>query len=193
MSAIQNSDFVNEALKELVESNCVIEVQNKSHVINPLSVSTNSSGKKRLILDLRYENKHLWKQSVKFKDWKTFQNYVKKDSFMYKFDMRHGYHHTDIFPEHQRYLGFSGVFSWFYEGKLRYFVFVVLPFGLSVAPYCFTKIVRPLVKFSRSNGIKIVVFIDDGAGAEVNFQKTSSSSKFVKQSLVDSGFLPNEE
>ena len=49
MSAIQNSDFVNEALKELIVSNCVIEVQNKPHVINPLSVSTNSSGKKRLI------------------------------------------------------------------------------------------------------------------------------------------------
>ena len=45
MSAIQNSDFVNEALKELIVSNCVIEVQNKPHVINPLSVSTNSSGK----------------------------------------------------------------------------------------------------------------------------------------------------
>ena len=68
VSAIQNSDFVNEALKELIESNCVIEVQNKPHVINPLSVSTNSSGKKRLILDLRYVNKNLWKQSVKFED-----------------------------------------------------------------------------------------------------------------------------
>ena len=41
---------------------------------------------------------------------------------MYKFDMRHGYHHIDIFPEHQTYLGFS----WFYEEKLRYFVFTVL-------------------------------------------------------------------
>ena len=132
----------------------MIEVQNKPHVINPLSVSTNSSGKKRLILDLRYVNKNLWKQSVKFEDWESFQNYVKKDSILYKFDMRHGYHHIDIFAEHQTYLGFS----WFYEGELR-FVFTLLPFGLSVAPYCFTKIVRPLVKFWRSNGIKIVVFL----------------------------------
>ena len=162
MSAIQNSDFVNEALKELIVSNCVIEVQNKPHVINPLSVSTNSSGEKRLILDLRFVNKHLRKQSVKFEDWKTFQNYVKRGSFMYKFDMRHGYHHIDIFREYQTYLGFS----WFYKGKLRYFVFTVLPFGLSVGPYCFTKIIRALVKFWRSNGIRIVVFIDDRTGAD---------------------------
>ena len=39
------------------------------------------------------------------------------------------------------------------------FVFTLLPFGLSVALYCFAKIVRALVKFWRSNGIKIVVFL----------------------------------
>ena len=49
MPAIQNSDFVNEALQELIESNCVTEVQNKPYIINLLSVSTNSGGKKRLI------------------------------------------------------------------------------------------------------------------------------------------------
>ena len=44
MSAIQNSDFVNEAVKEFIVSNCVIEAQNiKPHFINPLPVSTNSS------------------------------------------------------------------------------------------------------------------------------------------------------
>ena len=80
----------------------MFEVQNKPHVINPLSVSTNSSGKKRLILDLRYVNKNLCKQSVKFEDWESFQNYVKKDSFLYKFDMRHGYHHIDIFRSTKR-------------------------------------------------------------------------------------------
>ena len=31
---------------------------------SPLSILTNSSGKKRLILDLHYVNKHLWKQSI---------------------------------------------------------------------------------------------------------------------------------
>ena len=99
-------------------------------------------------------NKHICKQSVKFEGWKTFHNYVKKGSFMYKFDMTHGYHHIDIFPEHQTYLGFSC----FYEEKLRYFVFTVLPFGLPVVPYCFIKIVGALVKFWRSDCIKIVVF-----------------------------------
>jgi hypothetical protein len=39
-------------------------------VVNPLSVSIQSNGKKRLILDLRSVNKHLWKQSIKYTETK---------------------------------------------------------------------------------------------------------------------------
>ena len=35
---------------------------------------------------------------------------------------------------------------WPFCGKLRFFSFKVLPFGLSSACFCFTKLLRPLVK-----------------------------------------------
>ena len=54
------------------------------------------------------------------------------------------------------------------NGETKYFVFTVLPFGLSTSPYIFTKIVRPLVKYWRLKGIPIVVFIDDGIGIGKN-------------------------
>ena len=41
------------------------EVKAPPRVINPLSVSENSAGKKRLILDLRYINEHLYKDKIK--------------------------------------------------------------------------------------------------------------------------------
>ena len=46
----------------------------------------------------------------------------------------------------------------------------MLPFGLSVVPYCFTKIVGALVKFSVQI-VSIVAFIDDGAGAKRIFRR----------------------
>ena len=51
-SALQHAEFVYEAILELVSTNGVVEVA-KSHlkIINPLSVSVQSCGKKRLILD----------------------------------------------------------------------------------------------------------------------------------------------
>ena len=93
--------------------------------VNPLSVSVQSSGKKRLILDLRLINKHLWKQSIKFEDLRVALNYLKKGYFKFSFGIKSGYHHVPIFPPHQSFLGFS----WFYKGKTRYVCFRVLPLG----------------------------------------------------------------
>jgi len=47
--------------------------------------------------------------------------------FLIKLDLKLGYHHLDIFEAHQAYLGFA----WELQGETRYFVFTVLPFGLS--------------------------------------------------------------
>ena len=79
-----------------------------------------------------------------------------------KFDYKSGYHHLDIFAGHTTFLGCSFQL----EGKLRYFKFTVLPFGLATGPYVFTKIQRALVKHWRSRGFRI---LDDGAGGEQGF------------------------
>ena len=106
---------------------------------------------------------------------------------MFSFDIKSGYHHVDIFPPHQSFLGFS----WFYKGKVRYFCFRVLPFGLSSAPYIFTKLFRPLVSNWRRKGIHIVVYLDDGLGEASSFQVALVCSAKVKGDLVQSGFVPN--
>ena len=63
-----------------------------------------------------------------------------REDFLFKFDLKSGYHHLDIFKPHQRYLGFA----WEVNSNPSYFVFTVLPFGLATACYAFTK---PLVKY----------------------------------------------
>ena len=106
-------------------------VKNRPHVVNPPSVSIQKSEKKRLILDLREVNKHIWKNKIKFEDWRVALQYFDMNSFMYKFDLSSGYHHYDIAKSSQTYLGFS----W----EETFYVFTVLPFGLSSSPYIFTK------------------------------------------------------
>ena len=72
-----------------------------------------------------------------------------KDKFLFKFDLKSGYHHVDIYPEHQKYLGFK----WDSNGHVNYYVFTVLPFGLSTACYLFTKLMRPLVRHWRGRSL----------------------------------------
>ena len=95
-------------------------------------------------------------------------NYVKNEWFMYKFDIKQGYHHIDTKPEHKKYLGFA----WEINGKVRYFVCTVLPFGLTFAPFILIKTMRVLVKHWTENNVKICCFLDDWAGMEVAFHKS---------------------
>ena len=52
-------------------------------VVNPLSVSVQANGKKRLILDLRYVNKFLRKLHVKYEDWKKAMYYFSRGAYMF--------------------------------------------------------------------------------------------------------------
>ena len=52
--SLKNERFVLDSISEMLKIGCIKEVKTPPKVINPLSVSENSAGKKRLILDLRY-------------------------------------------------------------------------------------------------------------------------------------------
>ena len=55
-------------------------------------------------------------------------------------------------------------FAWPFSGIVRYFSFTVLPFGFS-AYFCFTKLMRPLVKRWRSMEHNSFIYLDDGFGS----------------------------
>ena len=145
-SALIHRTFVDEALYELLRTSRVKIVKKRPHVINPLSVAERH-GKLRLILDLRKVNLHVFKDKVRFDDWKVMEDFVEKGDFGFKFDISQGYHHIDIHEDFQTYLGFS----WPLDGIPCYYIFSVLPFGLTSAPSIFTKTVRVLMKSGGPN------------------------------------------
>lgn len=104
---------------------------------------------------------------------------------MKKFDLQSGYHHIDIDPCFQQYLGFS----W----KGNYFCFTVLSFGLTSAPCVFTKCLRPLVKYWRKNNLKVVLYLDDGLIMAMSEAQCNSVTEIIKQSLISAGFFINEK
>jgi hypothetical protein len=76
---------------------------------------------------------------------------------------------------------------------VKYYSFLVLPFGLTSAPYIFTKCLRPLVKHWRSKGMCIVVYLDDGWGREASEEKCAIIANSVKADLISAGLVPNKE
>jgi hypothetical protein len=188
MSARKYSKFVTTAINQLVLSGCVIEKSSRPYCINPLTVSINSNGKERLILDLRHENKCIEKQKIKFEGSKEALQYAKRANLMIKFDLKSGYHYVEIHKAFQQYLGFS----WSVNGEIKYYVFTVLPFGLSSASFLFTKLMREIVKYWRSLSYPIIVYLDDGWCC-LSPEHVSEISNSIRQDLKFAGFVVNEE
>ena len=92
-------------------------------------------------------------------------------------------------------------FAWEIDGKLRFFVFTVLVFGLSTAAFLFTKVIRVLIKHWKSLAIKIFAFIDvilEG-GRSFNLKRglfkvpqCRRETMFAKLSEVEKVALPTE-
>ena len=77
--------------------------------LTPYPFSIQANGKKRLILDLRYPNQFVKKSKIKFEDAKAMlYSFIDcSQNRLFSFDIKSGYHHIDIFPPDQEFLGFS--------------------------------------------------------------------------------------
>ena len=82
-SALEHSDFVNDAILELLQDNRIEELTTPPEIINPLTVSVQRSGKKRLILDLRHINLHVFKQKFKCEGLHTIRDIFSEDYFVF--------------------------------------------------------------------------------------------------------------
>lgn len=188
-SALNEHEFVSEAINSLLDRGLIVQCESSPSVVNPLTVSVQNNGKKRLILDLRKVNLHVWKQSVKFEDLRLALMYLEKGCWMIKFDIHSAYHFVDIFLPHTEYLGFA----WNQGNGLVYYKFLVLPFGLSSACYIYTKLMRPLIAKWRGEGKKIIMFLDDGFGCGNSLSYTKRMSVEIKSDLLKSGLVPKAD
>ena len=185
MSALTHAEFVQESINELVARGCIREVAEPPYICSPLSVVVGGTEKKRLVVNLRHLNKFLWKQSFKYEDLRVAMLLFQKGDFLFSFDLKSGYHHVDIAEIHTKYLSIA------WGGK--YFVFTVLPFGLASACYIFTKLLRPLVRYWRAQGLRVVVYLDDGICAVTGRQAAQAASELVKTTLSKAGFVANPD
>ena len=186
-SAFQHPDFVTQTISELLANDCIVEHSVSPFCVNPLSVA---EGKKlRLVIDLRHVNSFLVRFKFKYEDLRSLSQVLEEGQWFFTWDLKSGYHHVDICLEHQMYLGFS----WPFSGMLRYITFTVLPFGLSGACFCFTKLLRPLVSRWRSMGHNSFIYLDDGLGSHPDLCSAAAAAMIQKKELNSAGLLVNEE
>ncbi|XP_050294576.1 uncharacterized protein LOC126743396 isoform X1 [Anthonomus grandis grandis] len=118
-------------------------------------------------------------------DNRTVKNLIKKNCFMCKIDLRDAYFLISVHRKYRRYLRFK------FNGVI--YEFNCLPFGLNIAPYVFTKLMKPIFSFLRARGFLSVVFLDDILLIGNTYAECLTNRNETLDLLLKLGFVPNYE
>lgn len=69
----------------------------------------------------------------------------------------------------------------------------MLPFGLSSAPYVFTKVLKSLEKYWRIQGLCIAIFLDDGWAIVQDSESCRIKALAVRADLCNADFVVDED
>jgi len=102
---------------------------------------------------MRHVNRHLGKKVFKFEGLKDLADLAERGDHAVPNDLMSGYYHVGLRPRSRTFVGFC----W----KGQYYVYNCLPFGLSTAPWVFSKVMSELVMYWRREDISMLPYLDD--------------------------------
>ena len=147
-------EFLDKEISKLVQSGCIRLVKERPRCVSRITTVPKQKGDFRLVTDLTQVNKCLKQnKSSVYENIDTAFDLVEPNDHLVTLDIKNGFFHCKVDPKFHTFLGFSY--------RQKYYVWQVLPFGLSVSPYYFCKILRAVVQHLRSNDIKRVCYVDD--------------------------------
>jgi hypothetical protein len=187
-SALEHHEIVTLAISEMVEASAVSALPSCGilTVVSPLGVvPKNHSNKLRLIVSISMSISTSERESFEFEGLSDIANMAEKEDFSLSYDLTSGYYHAALHPESRRFVGFK----W----KGIYFQYKCLPFGLSAAPWVFSKFIRELVMFWRSKEINILLYLDYFLFLIMGFDAGYLLAKIVKEGMRREGLTINRD
>ena len=102
---------------------------------------------------------------------------------MIKIDLQDAYMSVLVAPKSRSLLVFI------FDGRIHRFK--VMPFGLNSAPRIFTKLFKPILRLLRSQGMLLIIYLDDILLIAPTADLCLAQGKFLMKLLQDLGFLVN--
>lgn len=174
------------AIQRLLSINAISECFHKEgEFISNIFLVPKPNGEKRFILNLKRLNKFVQTSHFKMEDYRTAIKLITNECYMASVDLKDAYFFINIANCHRKYLRFN------YNGKL--YEFNCLPFGLSTAPYVFTKILKPIMEYLRHRNLISVIYLDDIFCVGRDFNDCNNNVHKTCSLLQTLGFLINKE
>ena len=146
-------NFVDFELKRLLESGAIIKSQFKPKCVLPIQCVPKKNDKLRLVLDCRYVNRYIKSPKFRQEGIESVAQQIREGDILISADLQDGFHHVNMHVNHWTYFGMQ----WRHE----YYVWCVLPFGMSASPWIFKKVLEPVTRYLRELGVRIALFVDD--------------------------------
>ncbi|XP_011883839.1 PREDICTED: uncharacterized protein LOC105570989, partial [Vollenhovia emeryi] len=152
--SLQESTAIREQLDELLKKGAICHANpSKRQFISKIFLTLKPDGSYRLILNLKNLNKFISTEHFKLEDEKIVRRLLTPNCYMAAIDFQDAYYLISVRNSDQKVLRFK------FQGKL--FEFTCLPFGLSTAPYTFTKIMKSVMSALIYLGYTSVIYLDD--------------------------------
>ena len=142
-------------------------------------------GKMRPVINLKKLNQFVDAHHFKMEGIQTARELVRPNDWLTKIDLKDAYFMVPIHKLHQKYLRFR-VDHHIYQ-------FTCLQFGLSSAPWVFTKTMRPVAAKLRELGIRMVIYLDDLLVIASNQQQSADHTSALVYTLTNLGFIVHPE
>ena len=173
-------------IENLIKIGAISECEPMPHqFVSPIFLADKPNGKKRFILNLKSLNVFINAPHFKMEDIRTVGRLVRPHSYMASLDLKDAYYMLPICMDHKKYLRF--------DFEDRCYHFNCLCFGLSSAPYTFSKLMKPITQNLRSRGMISVNYLDDFFFIGSSFVECSNNLKYTISLLEKLGFIVNYE
>ena len=181
----RQAQLVSGEIGKLLEKGAIQEVRGDTQegFFSRVFLVPKKDGQVRPVLNLRPLNQFLSHSHFKMEGMHVVRDLLQKNDWMTRIDLKDAYFSVPIHPQHRKFLRFR----W----QEKCFQFTCLPFGLASAPRVFTKILRPIVGFLRSRGIRCVIYLDDLLLLHQNRDTLKEHTATALALLEALGFLVN--
>ena len=155
-------------------------------VISPIFTRPKKDGSHRVIFNLKRLNDSVSYHHFKMDTLETAIKLIRPSCYMTSFDLKDAYYSIPVALEHQKFLKFI----W----RDQLYAFSCLPMGLSSSPRIFTKVMKPVFAYLRSQfGHTCLGYIDDSFYLEDSYTECELATLRAVQLIISLGFKVHPE
>ena len=184
---LEQVTLIQEELAKLLQKQAIqpVECPSETDFYSNIFLVPKKDGGQRPVINLKALNSFVHPEHFKMEGIHTLKELLGQGDWLAKVDLKDAYFAIPIHQTHQKYLHFQ-----FQEKAFR---FTCLPFGLSSAPWVFTKTLKPALAILRQRGVRMIAYIDDILLIAGSKDQALDHAQALVHLLESLGFIINTE